>query len=232
RARPELRVFVRDVRVVQEAIAAVLMAQIQPKIAVVTRRREARRVLSADRHDLALVAVFRRELEQMVVAERQIALAEEQIFVERRARRTQKAIELAATRGILSERDRLRRFERLRLVGHEEVHAVPNDRTAERHTVLLLFGFDFAPSFSLERIRGAPAVGCAVPEGRGLELVRSRTRDRYDRRAAQLIEFGLVVRRDDLVLADAELREGIAARRGLAGNAAAQDVVLLADAID
>ena len=83
-----------------------------------------------------------------------------------------------------------------------------------------------------DRIGSAPVLGRVVPERLGLELVGARARHGDDRRAAQLVELRLVVRRDDLVLADRELRERIAARQCLAADAAAQHVVLLADAID
>ena len=84
----------------------------------------------------------------------------------------------------------------------------------------------------LDRIGRAPVLGGVVVERLGLELVGARARHGDDRRAAQLIELRLVVRRDDLVLADRELRERIAARQRLAADAAAQHVVLLADAVD
>ena len=64
------------------------------------------------------------------------------------------------------------------------------------------------------------------------ELVRAGARNRNDRGAAELVELRLVVGGDDLVLADGQLRERIAARQGLTADATAQHVVLLADAID
>ena len=78
----------------------------------------------------------------------------------------------------------------------------------------------------------APVLIGVLVEDLAVEFVGARLRDRSDGCSRQLVVFGLVVLRDDLVLADAKLRERIAARRILAGDATLQHVVLLADAVD
>ena len=65
-----------------------------------------------------------------------------------------------------------------------------------------------------------------------MELVRTRLRHRGYRSAADLVVFGLVVGSDDLVFADGQLRERIAATAVLAADAALQHVILLAHAIN
>ena len=65
-----------------------------------------------------------------------------------------------------------------------------------------------------------------------MELVGAGLGDRGDRGAADLVVLGLVVGGDDLVLGDRQLRERIAAAGVLAGDAALEHVVLLADAVD
>src|SRR5690606_7196082 len=71
-----------------------------------------------------------------------------------------------------------------------------------------------------------------VPEHAAMKLVRSGRRNRRDRGATDVRLTGLVVLRDYLVLGDGGLRERIAAARVLAGYAALQHVIFLADTVD
>src|SRR5690606_21335102 len=80
--------------------------------------------------------------------------------------------------------------------------------------------------------RLAKAVIGVIPEETPLELVRARLGHGSDRSAADLVVFGLVVGRDDLVLADRQLRERAAAGRVLAADTTLEHVVLLAHAVD
>ena len=192
-------------------------------------------VLAADVRDLGLAAHLAGELQQVIVAGRPIDLAEEQILLERRADDAEEIAQLrrrGARGNALAERHRFRRLELLAFVGHEEVHPVADDRAAERDAVLLLLRLRLAAVARFDRIGRAPVLGGVVGERFGFELVRARARHGDDAGAAELVELCLVVRRDDLVFADGELRERIAAGQSLAADAAAQHVVLLADAVD
>ena len=64
-----------------------------------------------------------------------------------------------------------------------------------------------------------------------MEFIGAGLGFRGDRRARDLVEFRLVVRRDDLVLTDGELREWVALGKAIAVDAA-KYVVLLADTVD
>src|SRR5690606_19338581 len=120
----------------------------------------------------------------------------------------------------------------LGLVGDEEMEPVTDDRSGQRGTVLFLVRAYLLPGQLLGGSGRAPVVGGAVPEEAALELVGARAGRGHDRRAADLVELGLVVLGDDLVFADRHLRERVAAGRVLAGNPARQGVALLPDAVD
>src|SRR6185369_8740135 len=233
--RIEVGVLVRDVRVVEEALARELVAQVDAGLVVLLVARERRSVLIADVRDLAFGAVLGGELEQVIVPGEEVDLAEGQVLVERGAYRAEQPSDVGrhrARRDSLTERDGVRRLEVLRFVGEEEMHPVADDRTAECDAVLLLIGLRLVAGSRLERIGRAPGFGGLVVERFGLEFVLARARHGDDRGAAQLVELCLVVRRDDLVFADGELRKWIAACERLAAHATAQHVVLLADAVD
>ena len=101
-----------------------------------------------------------------------------------------------------------------------------------REAVFLLVRLHLVAGRVLRRRHCAKAVAGERVEHLAVELVRAGLRHRGDGSARELVVLGLVVLRDDLVLADAELRKRIAARGILAGDAALQHVVLLADAVD
>src|SRR5690606_25901867 len=125
-----------------------------------------------------------------------------------------------------------RRGKLLGLVGDEEMGHVADDRPAHAQAILLLLALGLVgPVPLLETAARAPAGVGAVPEEAALRLVAARARGRDDRRAAELVEFGLVVLGDDLVLADRRLRERVAAAGVLATDAAGGHVVLLAHAV-
>ncbi len=65
-----------------------------------------------------------------------------------------------------------------------------------------------------------------------MEFVGARLGPRDDRDRADLVQLRLVVGRQHLILADRELRERVAGRAVLSGQATAQHIILLADAID
>src|SRR5690606_3951553 len=128
--------------------------------------------------------------------------------------------------------DRLRRVVLLGLVGDEEMQPVADQRATEERAVLLLLRLDLRAALMFRGRARTPLGRGVVPEEDAFELVGARTRRGHDRGAADLVELGLVVGGDDLVLADRELRERVAARGVLATDAARQGVALLADAID
>ena len=80
------------------------------------------------------------------------------------------------------------------------------------------------------RISAQAVVGVGA-ESLAVEFIGAGLGFRGDRRARDLVEFRLVVRRDDLVLTDGELREWVALGKAIAVDAA-KNVVLLADAVD
>ena len=127
-------------------------------------------------------------------------------------------------------------FDLLAVVGDEVVQPILPDRAAEAEAVLVLRRrrqrHAGGLALLLERRLRAPVGAGAVDVGIAVQLVGARLRDRGDRRAADLLELGLVVLRDHLVFGDRRLRERVAARAVLPGQTAAQDVVLLADAVD
>jgi hypothetical protein len=79
---------------------------------------------------------------------------------------------------------------------------------------------------------GAPIGPRPVDEQVAVVLVGARLRHRADRGAADLVELGLVIRRQHLVFADGGLRKRVAAGRIKPRYAAAKDVVLLPHAVD
>ena len=149
----------------------------------------------------------------MFVTQRQIEFAEEQIFLERLALHAKQVAELCRWRHAHAWRHGGRRFELLALVGHEEVHAVTDDRPAYANAILILIRLRFFAALFLDRVGAAPVFRSRVPESLDFELIGAGARHRNHCRAAQLIVLSLVVRRDDLVLIDAELRKRIPADR-------------------
>src|SRR5690606_8840012 len=115
----------------------------------------------------------------------------------------------------------------LGLVGDEEKQPVLDDRTAERGAVLLLARRHLRAVRLFAPGSRAPAVGGVIAEEAAFKLVAARARHRGDRGAADLVVLGLVVRGDDLVLADGKLRERASAAGILATGTALQHIVLL-----
>ena len=128
------------------------------------------------------------------------------------------------------------------------MQAVLDDRPAQREPVLLAVAALLARARGLLGRRFCPPIRLRIGiEGPGLELVGAGPGHRRDRGARNLVVLGLVVRRDDLVLGDGELRERVARiadgilvpaapwvrnGAGLPRDAARPHVVLLPDAVD
>src|SRR3546814_14670494 len=92
---------------------------------------------------------------------------------------------------------------------------VLNDRPAELPADLEILRLDLARTAAefFERRRGAHALVGIVDEGFTVKFVGARARNGGDGDRTHLVELGLVVRRDDAILADRELRKRVALRR-------------------
>src|SRR5688572_7764819 len=78
----ERRILVRDVRVIEEAGAGELMAQVDTRLLVLLVAGERRGVLATDGRDFALLATLAGQLQQMIVGDRPVDLREVQVFLE------------------------------------------------------------------------------------------------------------------------------------------------------
>ena len=109
---------------------------------------------------------------------------------------------------------------------------VLDDRSAEGDAVFLALGLGLLVRIELSRRARTVVVRAVGAECFAAELIGARAAERGDRRARDLVVLRLVVRRDDLVFTDGELRERIALRvAGLAAHARTH-VALLAHAVD
>ncbi|MNU89749.1 hypothetical protein D3C71_795980 [compost metagenome] len=234
RLGPE-RFFIGQMRVVEPIGVGVLPTQVVAVLFDAGIGAVAARTLPADVADLAFLTTLVGQLDQVLVVDRPIQLAEVQVFLERRGRRAQLVaprLRQVAGKTAFARLQILRRVVLLALVGDEEVRLVLDDRSTERRAVLLLAGASLADAVLLALARLTPILVGVIPEERALEFIGAGLGHRRHRRRADLVVLGLVVGGDDLVLADGQLRERIAAARVLAGDAALGDVVLLAHAID
>src|SRR5690606_4977598 len=238
RPRAPERVLVGDVRVVEPGARGQLVAQVDAGLLVGVEGRGRRQALVLHLDGLALVAVLGGQLEVVVLADQPVDLAEVQVLLERRGVGAG-AVLLAQPRRQLvrgeaaAQAEGARALVLLGLVGDEEVGHVADDRAAEADAVLLLLALGLGRALALlEAAARAPVGAGAVPEEAALEFVAARAGSGHDRGAAELVELGLVVLGDDLVLADRRLRERVAAAGVLAADAAGGHVVLLADAVD
>ena len=236
RARVVRRILERQVRIVQPVAVGVLVAQVDAGLVVVLAGRTGGGVDPDDVGDLGFIATFRTQLEVVVHADQPIDLAEVQALLERYAEGTDQIPVLCGNLVDVEAAPRDHRIRRRLILGferEEEVRAILDDRPAEGHAVVLLGEIRLWRVVALlENGLGTPVAGELVPEHRAAELVAAGLGDGNDGSAADLVEFRLVVGGDDLVFTDRELRERVAVGRILAGNAALQHIVLLANAID
>ncbi len=181
-----LRFLISEVRIVEEAIARVLPAQVDACLVVDLGARKLGRVLIAQTLDLILLAHLCGQFQQMILGDRPVDLAEEQVFLERRTAHTQVRCELwcVVCGQALPQQDGLGRLELLAFVRHEEMHAIADDRAADGDTVLFLLRLGFLARFPFERIGCAPALVGVVVEHFRLELIGAGARHGHDRRAA------------------------------------------------
>ena len=234
------RVLVRDQHLVEPAVGAALPASIDARVVIENvdagRRRDETRAVST----LVFAAYFGGQHEAIIGGGLPVQLAEVEVLVEGLARRSEfrqgarRQLSDDIRRRRVSGSDRDRRGESLGLVGHEEMQRVLDDRSAEREPELLVLGGgldvrvrgEFRGRFGSEILTGVGAEDLPFePVGAGLGLGGYRS-------ARDLVVLGLVVGGDHLVLADRELREGIALGEELPADTALLDVVLLAHAID
>ena len=185
---------------------------------------------------------LRADLEAVAVGRLPVDLAEVQVFLERQSswgraappRRPAGSSRRHAVVDVAGHHGGRRCRELLAFVGHEEVHLVLDDRAAERDAVFIRRATGLLAGIGFGRGRRAPAVAGVGAEHLAVELVGAGLGLRGDRRAGDLVVLGLVVGGDHPVLADRQLRERVAQRRGSdwPADAAAVHVVLLADAVD
>ncbi|OMP13572.1 hypothetical protein COLO4_01397, partial [Corchorus olitorius] len=176
-------------------------------------------------------------LDQVLVGRLQVDLAEIQVLAERRVERAE---DVAILRGQAGHRDAVGRqnvdrdLPPLAFIADEEVRDVLDDWPAQRDAELLVLRGDFGDlgGEDFGRATVAQILVGEVEKALAMELVGARLGARDDRDRADLVQLRLVVRRQHLILADRELRERVARRAVLPGQAAAQHVILLADAID
>src|SRR5690606_10205890 len=238
RQRAPERVLVGDVGVVEPVACGQLVAQVDPGLLVGVERGRRRQALVLHLDGLALVAVLGGELEVVILAEQPVDLGEVQVLLERRGVGAGAVLLAQVGRQLVggvaaAEQEVAGGLVLLGLVGEEEVGHVADDRAAEADAILLLLALGLGRALALlEAAARAPLGAGAVPEEAALELVGAGAGGGHDRRAAELVELGLVVLGDDLVLADRRLREGVAAAGVLAADAAGGHVVLLAHAVD
>ena len=192
------------------------------------------RVKTAAEELAAFLAIFARKLDQVAVRRLKAELAEIEVFVEGRVGRTEYAL---IFRGKIGNRqaepgpDVDRVFLPFAFIGHEEVQHILDDRAAERPAELEILRLDLGARQFRRPVVAQALIGI-VDEDLAVEIVRPRLGHRRDRDRTDLIEFGLIVGGKDAILAHRELRERVALRRILAGNAVLQNIVLLPDAID
>src|SRR3569833_138035 len=105
---------------------------------------------------------------------------------------------------------------------------VLDDGAAEGRAELLVVIRDLAARVALRRGFGPEVVAGEGPESLAMELVGAGLGIGSHRRAGDLIKLGLVVRGNDLVLADGELRERIALRGEITRDTALLHIDLLA----
>src|SRR5690606_36773602 len=196
-----------------------------------------RQVDAADARYAHLLAQLGGEVDQVVVRSLPAQVAEVDVLVQGTAvhalvRPRDDTWQRGARRQRRRQRHRGRTDDVLGLVGDEEVQLVADDGTAERGAILLHLLDRLGADELLMRRRALPLLAGLVPEEAAVEFVGARPRHRRYGGAADLVVLGLVVRGDDLVLADGQLRERIALAVVLAGDAARGDVVLLAHAVD
>ena len=231
------QVFEREVGVIEPALGAVLPAQVVAGDLVAVDRGTLGGVVAAHADPLVLVAQLGGPLHQVAVIGGPGQLAEDHVLGERGRRRPELGEDARwqVGRVVAPGRAQLNRFRRavvLGLVGDEVAEPVAQDRPGDRQPVLLLPRTHLHSGPRLGRGRRAPAGVGTVPEEAALEIVAARPGGGHHRGTANLVELGLVVGGDDLVLADGRLRERIATGRILAADAAGQGVALLPHAVD
>src|SRR6266704_1570675 len=115
------------------------------------------------------------------------------------------------------------------------MQGVLNDRSTERKSELLVLGGCLDVGIcrrELSRRLGAEVIAGIGAENLALEPIGARFGLRSDGHTRDLIVFGLVIGRDDLVFADRKLRKGVALSIVCLATQAASDVTLLAYAVD
>src|SRR5690606_907992 len=237
RGRRPFDVFIGDFEIIDPVVGGMFPSPGKPQFLDILGTDRAARVDPVAQELTAFLAILARNLEQIAAARREVDLSEEEILVEGRVGRTEIPLIFRWEEGDRQAepwRDLAGNFLPLAFVGHEEMHHVLDDGTAERTAELKILRLDLAriaPEF-FKRRRSAHALVGIVDERLAVEFIGTRPRHGGNCYRAHLVELGLVVRGDDTVLADGELRKRVALRRILAGDAVLEDIILLPDPID
>ncbi len=191
----------------------------------------------ADLQRLRLAPNLRIEHESVDVRQLPVNLAEVQVLVERQRRRPELRGDIGRqqardVRPACARRHGDRSVEALAFIGHEEVQHVLDDRAAERDAELLVLRIDLPARVELRGRASAEIGGGIRAHDLALEAIGTGACFRGHRGARDLVVFGLVVGRDDLVLADRKLWERVALAEELATHAALADIVFLPDTVD
>ena len=182
-------------------------------------------------------AHLRAQFEAINACRLPIELAEVQILVEREICRAKLRRHARRQQGGdvgdgCARSDRDGGGEPLALIGHKEVRDVGNDGAAEGRAVFLVLRLGLLARRYLPRRLGAEVLARIRADDIAPELVGARLGLRRHGRAGDLVILRFVVGSDDLVLANGELRKGVALRSELSADPALLDVILLAHAID
>ena len=229
------RFLMREQQFVGPQVRTMLPANIDACVIVLGRVSGGQRGAAAVAAILILLAILGAGFDAIAIGEFPVDLGEVQILGERQAGRSYLAPHVGRQQSRCSRHARGdvgRLVEALGFVAEEEMHRVLDDRAADREAVFFLVRLGLVACRLFGRRGVAVGVAGIAAEHLAVEVVSARLGFGRHRGAGNLVVLRLVVRGDDLVFADRQLRERVALRADLAADAALFHVALLADAVD